>query len=249
MIRRSLQLAQPLLASSSTYQLTQPTTSKAHQRQAAPWFRSKHSWKGRICLTALILALGMAHSTRAHAKLFEAWASALTGLADGRGKTDRDFYTWTGGMASGVEVGAKLLFLTGYIDYLRFFQGTGANLISINLGSDGRIGFPLLPIKVVYRIATSGYLGSLGKGTRTLDDGTEIDSENIKTRGVGARAGVGLEYTFLKVMSLGLRPMIGYHYFFGGSADGQDQNGVELSQNSHGIDYQAMLYLRIGLGI
>ena len=211
---------------------------------------SSRSATGMTVILATMLSLGaLLKPAQAEAKLFEAWASALTGVANGKGKTDRDFYTWTGGAATGIEVGAKVLFFTAYVDYLRFFQGTGANLISVNLGADNSFKLPALPISIVYRFAASGYLGSLGNGTRTANDGTVIDSENMQTRGIGARGGVGLAYTFLKVFSLGIRPMVGYHYFFGGSANGESQSSIDISENSHGIDYQAMLFLRVGLGI
>ena len=61
----------------------------------------------------------------------------MIGAAFGDGKTDRDFFKWASGGATGFEIGAQVLFISAFFDYLRFFGGeTGANLMGFNLGGD-----------------------------------------------------------------------------------------------------------------
>ncbi len=176
------------------------------------------------------------HSPARDAKLLEVWGSALAGASLGNGSTDRDFFSKAGGGAAGAEVGVRFLFLSAYIDYLRFFGGdTGANLLGLNLGGDGTIGITD-SLAVVYRVAGAFYVGSV------TDDALDAV---MKTRGFGARGGLGIRYTFLKVFSVGVTPQFGYHYFFGGS----DENAVDVENNSSGWDLQAMGYFRVGLGI
>jgi hypothetical protein len=93
----------------------------------------------KLTIAAVLAAAVLTSGIRpAEAKLVEVWASGLVGAAYGNGKTDRDFFNWAGGGAGGVEVGARILFFSAYIDYLRFFGGdAGANLASFNLGGDG----------------------------------------------------------------------------------------------------------------
>ncbi|MBW2732294.1 MAG: hypothetical protein JRH20_07850 [Deltaproteobacteria bacterium] len=187
--------------------------------------------------TMLLVAL----PSRADAKLFEVWAAGIAGGAfgDGDATSERDFYNWAKGGAGGIEIGAKVLFISGYIDYLRFFGGDAtANLFSFNLGGDYSFGLTD-SLSVVFRLVGSFYLG-------TLDDAARTDSSTgeVQTRGIGTRGGVGLRYSFAKVFSVGITPLVGYHYFFGGA----DQDITDTEQNSSGYDFQAMGYFRVGLG-
>jgi hypothetical protein len=196
----------------------------------------------KLTIAAVLAAAVLTSGIRpAEAKLVEVWASGLVGAAYGNGKTDRDFFNWAGGGAGGVEVGARILFFSAYIDYLRFFGGdAGANLASFNLGGDGDIGLTE-HLKLVFRLAGTFYLGSLDGA----DPRNEVDVEKVQTRGVGFRGGVGLAYTFAKLFSIGITPQVGYHYFFGGAED----DITEVDQNSSGWDLQAMGYLRFTIGI
>lgn len=199
----------------------------------------------KLVLIASALALGLLLEARpAQAKLVEIWGSGLVGGATGSGRTGRDFYKWAGGGAAGFEVGARLLFIAAYLDYLRFFGGTtGANLVGLNLGSEGSITLSG-KLALVLRGAGTFYLGSLNGATHTYND-QPVQSDHVQTRGVGLRGGIGLRYSFLKVLSVGVTPQIGYHYFFGGA--NEDPTKTEL--NSQGWDFQAMGYLRFALGI
>jgi hypothetical protein len=191
-------------------------------------------------LAALILVCS---SSAAEAKLLEVWGSGLIGGGWGQGSTDKDFYRWVRGGAGGFEVGAKILFIGAFVDYLRWFGGdAGANLITFNLGGDGTIDLTKR-LSLVIRIAGGYYLGTLpGDATMKLA-GTNVDVTMVNTRGVGVRGGVGLRYTFAKVFSVGCTPEFGYHYFFGGA----DQSA--LADNSHGFDMTILGYFRVGIGI
>lgn len=191
---------------------------------------------------ATLLGITFAASPKiANAEIVQLWASGLIGSSFGNGETDRDFFNWAGGGAGGVEVGARLLFVSAYIDYLRFFGGhTGANLVGFNLGGDGSIGLSK-SFALVFRLAGTFYLGTLD----SADERNSVSTEQIQTRGVGARGGVGVRYTFAKVFSLGVTPQVGYHYFFGGA----DDDITNTDQNSQGWDVQLMGYARVTLGL
>lgn len=179
----------------------------------------------------------------AEAKLFEIWGAGIAGGAFGNGNaaSDRDFYNWAKGGAAGIEIGAKVLFISGYVDYLRFFGGdAGANLFSFNLGGDYAFGLTK-NLSIVFRLVGSFYLGTLDDASRS---GSNTNTGEVQTRGIGARGGVGLRYSFAKVFSVGITPLVGYHYFFGGA----DQDITNTDQNSSGYDFQALAYLRVGLG-
>lgn len=193
----------------------------------------------KALLAAPIALILVAQPRPAEAKIFEIWGSALAGGAYGNGKTNKDFFNWAGGGAAGVEVGAKVLFISAYVDYLRFFGGdTGANLIGFNLGGDGTVGL-VGGLGLVLRLAGTFYIGTLDDDDARPDGTT---TNNVQTRGVGVRGGVGLRYSFWKVFSIGVTPQIGYHYFFGGADDDA------LTDNSHGWDFSALGYFRVGLG-
>ena len=70
----------------------------------------------------LFLAIAL-HSPASEAKLVEIWGSGLTGYGWGQGNGDNDFYRWVRGGAVGFEVGAKVLFIGAFVDYLRWFGG------------------------------------------------------------------------------------------------------------------------------
>jgi len=198
----------------------------------------------RRLLHAAIIATLLGTAQPAQAKAIEIWGSGLAGAGYGDGETDKDFFNWAGGAAVGVEVGVKFLFLAGYIDYLRFFGGdTGANLVSINVGSEGsfELGGDL---ELVLRLVGTFYIGTLDRASRNNEDtGLAPPSEKVKTRGLGGRGGIGLRYRFAKIFSVGVTPLVGYHYFIGGA----DQDIG--SENSSGWDLQGLGYLRVGLGI
>lgn len=191
---------------------------------------------------AVPLALVLLSAPRpAEAKVFEVWGSAIAGgvFGNGNAESERDFFNWASGGGAGFEVGARFLFFGAWIDYVRFFGGdAGANLFTFNLGGDTTIGLSG-GLKLVLRLAGSFYYG-------TIDDATAggISSDQVDTRGIGFRGGVGLRYVFARVFSLGVMPEGGYHYFFGGS----DDNALDTENNSHGWNLRLMGYFRVGLG-
>lgn len=201
----------------------------------------------------LVIVMGLGWGVAPHqaaaqeGNLFGLWASGLVGGATGRGQTGRDFYEWAGGGAAGFEAGLHLLFITAYVEYLRFFGGDeGANLWSVNLGGDNEWRFGKeRQWGLVLRLAGTYYFGSLNNGERVID-GVVYDSDWVDDNGIGIRGGLGPRYHFAKIFSVGITPQIGYHYFFHG-ADGEPPPGQKTS--SHGWDFQALAYLRVGWGI
>ena len=197
---------------------------------------------GRLAVGVAAAALALSLAAPAQAKLIEVWGSGLAGAMQGNGETRRDFFYFAKGGAAGIEVGVKVLFIGAYIDYLRFFGGeAGANLVSFNLGGDWSIGLSK-SWSLVIRAAGSFYLGTLDNA-EVEQDGI-IESREVQTRGVGARGGLGLRYTFAKVFSVGITPQIGYHYFFAGA----EEDITDTDQNSSGWDFSGLAYFRLGLG-
>ena len=195
-------------------------------------------------LVATTLLLTLLAAGPAEAKVLEIWGSAGIGTMFGSGDadSDRDFFNWAGGGTVGVEVGARVLIFEGYFEYLRFFAGdTGANLASLNLGMGGSIGLGG-GFDLVLRGVGAFYVGSLD-GEQAAVGGQAVSSSEVKTRGIGARGGVGLRYVFARVFSVGVTPQLGYHYFFGGA----DQPIAE--NNSSGYDINLLAYFRIGVGL
>jgi len=193
----------------------------------------------RTLLAVLATLVVTTSATKAEAKIVEIWGAGLIGYAYGEGSTDKDFFRFARGGAGGFEVGAKLLFFSAFIDYLRFFGGTaGANLLGINLGGDGDINLAG-SVSLILRAAGTFYVGTLPSDAAV----NQSTGAMVNTRGVGARGGLGLRYGFLKVLSVQLLPEVGYHYFFGGA-----EQSV-LSDNSSGWDFRVMAYLRAGIGI
>jgi hypothetical protein len=193
----------------------------------------------KTMLAALAGLILVCSAPRAEAKLFEVWGSGLIGGGWGTGNTHKDFYKYASGGAGGVEAGIKILFIGVFVDYLRWFGGNaGANLLSFNLGGDYTLDFGKLSL--VFRLAGAYYYGTLPNDTTiTIDN---IPVTQVNTRGIGVHGGVGLRYTFLKVLSVGCTPDFGYHYFFGGASDSI------LSENSSGFDLNVLAYLRVGFG-
>ena len=189
----------------------------------------------------LFLAIAL-HSPASEAKLVEIWGSGLTGYGWGQGNGDNDFYRWVRGGAVGFEVGAKVLFIGAFVDYLRWFGGeAGANLITFNLGGDWEIGLTD-SFSLVIRGAGGYYHGTLPSDASMDVDGVKVTQ--INTRGVGFRAGIGPRFTFWKVFSVGVTPEIGYHYFFGGA----EESIANTDNNSSGLDFNVLAYFRVGLG-
>lgn len=198
----------------------------------------------KIILSTMVacVLLGSAPQT-ADAKIFEVWGSALAGGGWGKGKSGRDFYQWAGGGAIGGEVGLKILFLSAFVDYLRFYGGNvGANQVGINLGGDWTIG--LGAVDLVIRASGGFYWGTLPDNATNLISGASVNSDNVNTRGVGFRGGLGLRYPFAKIFAIGVTPMMGYHYFFAGA----NEDITDTDNNSSGWDFHVLGYLRVGLG-
>jgi hypothetical protein len=193
---------------------------------------------------ALLVALTLAGSARpAEAKLFEIWGSGLAGYGWGYGNGAKDFYRWVRGGAAGFEVGAKILFIGAYFDYLRYFGGdAGANLMTFNLGGDWEIKL-VGGLSLVLRAAVGYIQGTLPDDATVMVDGIPVTQVN--TRGIGIHGGPGLRYTFLKVLSVGTTPEIGWHYFFGGG--NIPINATD--ENSSGLDFNVLAYFRVGFGI
>ncbi len=190
-----------------------------------------------LAATALTCA-----SAPAEAKLFEIWGSGLAGGGWGKGGTQRDFYSYASGGAAGFEVGAKILFIGAFVDYLRWFGGSsGANLFTFNLGGDYALNLGQR-FALVFRLSGGYYLGGGIDRTAVKDN---IEFQYGKTRGVGFRGGVGLRVNFLKVFSVGVTPTFGYHYFFGSS----EEDPTKTEENSSGFDLTVLGYLRVGVGI
>jgi hypothetical protein len=193
-------------------------------------------------LCFLVPLLLLSSNRGAEAKLIEIWGAGLLGGGYGTGNGDNDFYRWVRGGATGFELGAKVVFISGFIDYLRWFGGEeGANLLTFNLGGDWDV-----PVSesfaVIVRLAGGYYLGTLPENSSTVLNGVKVSQ--VDTQGIGVRGGLGLRYTFASIFSLGITPEFGYHYFFGGA----DEPLQETENNSQGFDFTALAYLRVGLG-
>ena len=192
-------------------------------------------------LGAVLATILLCSSPPVQAKLVEVWGSGLVGGGMGGGNSNKDFYRWVRGGAAGLEAGAKLLFISAFIDYLRWFGGdANANLISINLGGDGTVDLTD-HTALVLRLAGAYYHGTLPSDATIKMDNVSVTQVN--TRGVGIHGGLGLRYTFAKVFSVGVTPEIGWHYFFGGA-----ESSI-LDDNSSGWDFNMFAYFRLGLGI
>ena len=76
-------------------------------------------------------------------------------------------------------------------------------------------------------------MGSLDDSEGSDD---EVSSRAINTRGVGARGGLGIRYTFLKVLSVGFTPEFGYHYFFGGADEDLSDLARKFPRLGHAAD-------------
>jgi len=199
----------------------------------------------RRAMLVLLSVVMLGVSTPAHAKLFEVWGSALTGYGWGTGDGDNDFYRWVRGGAVGAEVGIKVLFIGVFVDYLRWFGGdAGANMITINLGGDWTIDLSKR-WRLVIRGAGGYYYGTLPDDVKMEVEGIQVTvNDQVNTRGIGVRAGIGPRYDFAKVFSIGITPEIGYHYFFGGASEPITQT----DNNSSGMDVNILAYFRIGFG-
>ncbi len=191
-------------------------------------------------LIAVPLMFALA-SSPAEAKLIEVWGSGLVGGGYGQGDSYKDFYSWASGGAVGLEVGVKILFIGGFIDYLRWYGGdAGANLLTFNLGGDWEFGITD-SLSFIFRLAFGYYFGTLPDDATKVQEGIPVRAVN--TRGIGVHGGPGLRYSFLKIFSIGVTPELGYHYFFGGADD------PALEDNSQGFDFVMLGYFRVGLGI
>ena len=197
----------------------------------------------RKTLVAAIVALTlMGVAPRAEAKLFEVWASGLAGGGWGTSTTYKDFYNHVNGMAVGAEVGIKILFIGAFVTYERYLAGTGyGDFISFNLGGDWALSLGKR-LDLVFRAAGGFYWASLPDTATYNRDNLDDPEPMDHTRGIGVRGGAGLRFKFAKVLSIGVTPTIGYHYFFGSS----DPDGTD--DNSHGFDITALLYFRVGVG-
>src|SRR4029434_3631369 len=99
-------------------------------------------------------------------------------------------------------------------------------------------------LSLVLRLSGTWYWGQLDSASRVTGDGTRVSTAQVDDKGVGFRGGVGLRYTFAKIFLVGMTPLIGYHDFFKGG----DSNAGPVKSSS-GWDFQALAYLRAGVGI
>jgi len=199
----------------------------------------------RRVLLVLLPVVILAASAPAHGKLVEVWGRGQMGYGWGTGNGDNDFYRWVRGGAFGAEVGVKILFIGVFIDYLRWFGGdAGSNMLTFNLGGDWTIDLSKR-WRLVIRGSGGYYFGTLPDSVKMTVEGIEVTiHDQVNTRGFGARAGVGLRYDFAKFFSVGLSPVVGYHYFFGGAAEPIAQT----DNNSSGFDFNILAYFRVGFG-
>lgn len=204
----------------------------------------------RKTLIAAITALSLLYAApRAEAKkddkFFEVWAAGTGGGGWGTGTTHKDFFNYAKGAAVGAEAGVKIWFVSAFVDY-QYWPGywaggaEGAHLLGFNLGGDIPLNL-VGDLDLVIRISAGYYYGILpDDNTIKLDD---VPITYVNTRGIGVRGGAGLRYRFAaNFLSIGIKPEIGYHYFFGGAHDSI------YSDNSHGFDIKGILYLRLSLG-
>ncbi len=189
----------------------------------------------------LLCAPGPAAAAGKASKFFEVWASGLGGGGWGKGDTHKDFFNYVKGGAAGGEVGVQLWFFSVYVDYLRWFGGAaGADMLGLNLGGDVPINL-VGNLDLVIRLAGSYYYCTLPDDNTVTLDGSPVTYVN--TRGVGGRGGVGLRLRFARDwLSVGIAPEVGYHYFFGGAHESA------LTDNSSGVDFKGMAYLRLSVG-
>jgi hypothetical protein len=199
--------------------------------------------KKRLLVALLSGFILCASAAPAEAKFFEVWGSGLVGGGWGKGNGATDFYRWASGGAGGFEVGAKILFISAFVDYLRWFGGdAGANMLSFNLGGDYALELGKT-FALVFRLAFGYYHCTLPTDATLQVEGVQINQVN--TRGIGVHGGLGPRITFLRFFSVGVTPEIGYHYFFGGA--GVPINNMD--NNSSGFDLQVLGYFRVGFGI
>ncbi len=197
----------------------------------------------RLIAAAFALCV-LCAAPRAEAKWFEFWVAPIGGYGWGTGTSEKDFYNHANGGAIGAEIGVKVLFIGIYADYLGWFGGDfdafDAHLMTFNLGGDWDLSLTD-NLSLVIRVGAGIHLGFM-----PAESVVEIEGVNYlqkSTRGVGVRAGLGLDYGFAKVLSVGLKPIVGYHYYFGGP-------GTPVNKgNSHGFDVTILAYFRLGLGV
>ncbi len=197
-----------------------------------------------LCAAAISLCLGSLPTTaRADGRFFTVWGSGLVGGVTGRGDGGVDFFDWASGGAGGFEIGARILFIGAYVNYLNFF-GKDASLWSFNMGGDTAWNFNQ-QWALVFRLAGSVYFGSIGDNETRMVDGQRISGNQVNTRGIGFKAGLGPRYTFAKFFSVGITPQIGYHLFFSGA----DEGVIATDNDSSGWDFEGLAYLRMAFGI
>ena len=197
----------------------------------------------KLLVVGAPLVLMLAQARPAEAKLFEVWGQVHTGYGYGTGNGDNDFYRWVRGAVVGGEVGVKILFFGVFIDYAHYLGGDNdADLLTFNLmlfnwnielSDSWSLGL---------RVAGGYYHGILPDSSTIVIDNVEVDQVN--TRGIGARAGLDLRYSFSKVFGIGITAQPGIHYFLGGV----DESVTDTVENSFGFDLTALAYFRLGLG-
>ncbi len=198
----------------------------------------------RKLIPALLATSILLAAPRAEAKWFEFWVAPVAGYGWGYGTSDKDFYNHANGGAIGAEVGVKILFIGIYADYMGWigsdFDAFSAHLITANLGGDWALELTD-NLHLLIRVGAGIQLGLLPE--ESIVEINDVKYEQKSTRAVGVRAGLGIRYGFAKVLSIGLLPMIGYHYAFGGP-------GTPVNHgNSHGFDVTILAFFRLGLGV
>ena len=198
----------------------------------------------RKIVAALFAMTLLLSAQKAEAKWFEFWVAPVAGYGWGTGTTDKDFFKHATGGAIGAEIGVKILFIGLYADYLGWigsdFDAFDAHLVTVNLGGDWALDLTDA-LSLVIRVGAGVQIGFLPPESNVVIG--EVTYSQEATRGVGVRAGLGIRYGFAKVLSVGLLPMIGYHYYFGGPGTPVNR------ENSHGFDVTILAFFRLGLGV
>ncbi|MEK6607977.1 MAG: hypothetical protein AABZ30_09980 [Myxococcota bacterium] len=205
----------------------------------------------------------------------EIFAQAQGGWADGSGSSEatpvageveaekRDFYDVVGGGAYGLQAGVKVLGFEAYGDFLKFADSTpGGSIVRAMLGLRPEFGDDVV---LHLRFGAGMMVGFFGDA-EVAPGGVEVGKTPI---GFTARGGVGIFVPFGGVFAIGPVADVGYYYLLNGTVQpdpddvaaareecGDDEacareklEGAGVGyETSSGIDYTALLALRVTLG-